>query len=258
MADLKYLNFSADREVRLDVGAFVSLVKGAAITSLAIGADYIEFGLSDALNLRIDIGNNVTIIPTTNKGDSPPVRLSIIADSEIPTAELVETRIHALRQIYAINLLVDAGREEDIEEAFRSKSPPDFEKLIDESDKLLINSASTGSFWLTLAARSTAAWKSLTAIAPLFLDEGRQAVLERVRAKTELTKLEVIQKRNDISLQKANAVIALYSKVEKIRDPNIREAVRKELIRSFEATAEVLPFLPPPEEIEQLQIGSGP
>ena len=101
MANINYFDFNTNESKTLDSGEFVSLVKGASITSLA--DDFVEFGLSDAFNLRIDAQNNITLFPTTNKGEAPPVRLSLIENDEIPTAQLVELRLHALRQLYAIS-----------------------------------------------------------------------------------------------------------------------------------------------------------
>lgn len=244
MADIRYFNHTTKMQVGLDFGALVTIIKGSSITSLALSETYIEFGLSDAFNLRIDIGSAITIIPTTNEGDVPPVRLSIIADDETPTAELVESRIHALRQIYAINFLIDVGREDDLVKAFLIESPFDLEDLIAEDDKLLIKSASTGSFWLTLAAKSAAAWRSLTGIAPLFFEEGRQAILERVRASTELTKLDVKKKAFDIEYQKANAIVDLYNKIEKIKDNDVKNKLKEKLEKSFDTTGESTPTLP--------------
>lgn len=247
MADIKYFDFATNFGKSLDFADFIALVNGSSITSLAVADDYMEFGLSDGYNLRIDRGNNVTLFPTTNKGDTPPLRLNIIASSEIPTAELVESRLHAIRQIYAINFLIDAGREGDLVKAISSAdSTLDLEDLLHADDKLLIKSASTGSFWLTLAAKSTAAWSSLKGIAPLFFDEGRQAVVERVRANTELTKLEVDKKRLEVGMQRANGMIDLYNKIEKIKDPAIKEQMKAELSRNILATGNTLPALPAP------------
>jgi len=143
--------------------------------------------------------------------------VNLLTTGEAPTAELVESRIRALRQIYAMNFLFDAGREGDLVKAFAGVQPADLKDLLNEDDKLLIKSASTGSLWLTLAAKSSAAWNSLKGIAPLFFDEGRQAVVERVRANTELTKIEVDKKRFELGMQKADCMIALYNKIEKTK-----------------------------------------
>jgi hypothetical protein len=207
MANINYFDVNTNNSKTLNFGDLVSLVKGASITSLAVAEDYVEFGLSDAFNMRIDAQNNITLFPTTNKGEAPPVRLTLIMNDETPTAQIVESRIRALRQIYAITFLIDAGRESEIATALNSGSPVDLEDLIDTENKLFVKSASEGSFWLTVATKTAAAFKSITRIAPLFFDEGRQAVLERVRANTELTKLDVDKKRLEIHMQKANGLI---------------------------------------------------
>jgi len=184
------------------------------------------------------------LFPTTNKGEAPPVRLRLIANGETPTAQLVESRLHALRQLYAFSFLVDAGRENDIANALKNDRSADLDNLIDHANKLFITSASQGSFWLTVRTKTTAAFKSLTNIVPLFYDEGRQAVLERVRANTELTKLDVDKKRFDIQMQRANGLIDLYNKIEKIKDRDVKEQMKAELNKSISASGNTPPALP--------------
>jgi hypothetical protein len=201
-------------QTKLDFGEFVSLVKGASITSLATADNFLEFGLSDGYILRIDSQNNVNLFQYLK---ILPVRINLITNDETPTAQLVELRLHALRQIYAINCLVNAGKEDDIANAFRTDSAFDLEDLIDTANKLFVISASPGSFWLTVTTRTMAALKNFGNIFPLFYDEGRQAVLERVRANTDLAKLDVDKKRSDIQIQRASGLIDLYIKIEKIK-----------------------------------------
>jgi hypothetical protein len=125
-------------QTKLDFGEFVSLVKGASITSLATADNFLEFGLSDGYILRIDSQNNVNLFQYLK---ILPVRINLITNDETPTAQLVELRLHALRQIYAINCLVNAGKEDDIANAFRTDSAFDLEDLIDTANKLFVISA---------------------------------------------------------------------------------------------------------------------
>ena len=104
--------------------------------------------------------------------------------------------------------------------------PYDIESLLNDDDKLLIKSASTGSFWLTLAAKSSAAWSSLKGIAPLFFDEGRQAVIQRVKANTELVKLDVDRKQFDVTAHRVHGFIDIYNKLEKIKDPDDKKRLK--------------------------------
>lgn len=247
MTDIYYVNHRTNIAVELDFGDLVSFIKGSSITSLAAGDDFIELGLSDAYNLRIS-GNEVTLAPTTNDDEVAPFRLKIITGDESPTAALVEQRLHALRQIYAISFLVDAGRDDDIAKAFSLSGSIDLESILEEEDKLLIKSASTGSFWLTVVAKSTAAWNTLKGIGPLFFDESRQAIVERTRATTELQKIDVERKRFDTSLHKANSLIDLYKKIEKIKDIGVRDRLLHDLNESMKNSGNTPLTLAAPSE----------
>lgn len=69
-------------------------------------------------------------------------------------------------------------------------------------------------------------WRSLSAVGCLFFREGRQALLDRARARTDLEVLAVQQKRMEIEFQRASKAIDLVQQVEKIKDPQIRERAR--------------------------------
>jgi hypothetical protein len=133
-----------------------------------------------------------------------------------------------LRQIYAISFLIDAGREIDISKA----TTDDLEDLIDQADRLFIVSAGQGSFWLTVTAKTAAGFKSMRNIVHLLFDEGRQEVLKRVKANTKLVELDVEKKHLDIYTQKVNTFIDLYNKIEKIKDPIVKEQIKATLGKS--------------------------
>ena len=118
------------------------------------------------------------------------------------------------------------------------------ENLIEPADRLFIVSASQGSFLLTVAAKTAAAFKILRNIVPLFYDEGRQAVLRRVSANTELIELDVEDKHFDVQMKKANGLIDLYNKVEKIKDPIIKERIKAKLSENIIASGNAIPTLP--------------
>jgi hypothetical protein len=94
----------------------------------------------------------------------------------------------------------------------------------------LVRSVSTGSFWITLLTKTKAAFSTLSLIGPLFYDQGRQALLSRIRATTELKWLEVAQKSNDITLQGADRLIELIQKIEKIKNPTLRAKMHELLM----------------------------
>lgn len=214
MTRILYLDPINDKQVELDFSDLVSLIKGSSIKSMAISDEFFELGLSDAFNLRIETntveqtntsGPTVFLSSTLNKGQLPPVRLKIIQDREIPTAIVLEKRIHALRQLYATAFLINAGRTQDLVNTLEQSPSADLEtSLLRERDRLFITAASEGSFWITLLTRTKAAFKTLSLIGPMFYDEGRQALLERLRATTELKKLDVKAKQWQISFDQSN------------------------------------------------------
>lgn len=246
MTEIRYVNYRTNTAVELDFGDLVAFVKGSSITSLAVSDNFVEFGLSDAYNLRIDVGGAITLVSTTNNDESEPLRLKIVGGEETPTAALVEQRLHALRQIYAMSFLLDAGREDAIAKAFSLRGTVDLESVLEEEDKLLVKSASTGSFWLTVAAKSAAAWNTLKGIGPLFFDEGRQAIVDRARATTELKQIEVDRTRFDTALHKANCLIDLYKKIEKVKDPQVKGRLLLDLNENIKNAGNTPLTLPSP------------
>jgi hypothetical protein len=80
-------------------------------------------------------------------------------------------------------------------------------------------------------------WRSLRAFVCIFYLDGRDALLRRAKARTELEELAVEQKRLEIESQRANNVIELVQKVEKIKDPQLRERARAAVL----ATGRIMP-----------------
>ena len=117
--------------------------------------------------------------------------MQLIPEGDAPTAVAVEQRIHSLRQLYATTFLVNAGRSEELGRALTSNPNADLESLLNEKDRLYISAASEGTFWLTVLTKTKVAFRSLTTIVPLFYVEGRQALLDRMRANTALKKIAV-------------------------------------------------------------------
>jgi hypothetical protein len=70
---------------------------------------------------------------------------------------------------------------------------------------------------------------SLAAVFCVFYREGRQALLERAKARTDLDKLAVREKRMEIESQR----IELIQKVAKIKDPYLREKAISSADRVF-------------------------
>jgi hypothetical protein len=239
MPNIVYIDPINDRQIELDLAALVTLIKGSSITSMAHSDEFFELGLSDKFNLRVQAHNGETdilLFSTLNKDEIPPVRLLLLTEEELPTAATLEKRLHSLRQLYATTFLIESGREDEIAQAIQRNSETDLEELLHDEDRLLVKAASTGSFWITILTKTKAAFSTLSLIGPLFYDEGRQALLSRVRAGTELKWLEVKTKSNAITLQSVDGVIGLIQKIEKIKNPTLREQMHALLMDKVKET----------------------
>jgi hypothetical protein len=76
------------------------------------------------------------------------------------------------------------------------------------------------------------AWRSLSAATWVLFSESRQALIERSRARTDLEKLAVEQKRDEIAFKRASRALDLAQKVEKIKDPQLREKAKAAITSS--------------------------
>jgi hypothetical protein len=251
MADFENIIFIDpvnNRRSPLSFLELVSLIKGSSIKSMATANDFFELGLTDGFNLRIESGLQLSLFSTLNKGENPPLRLQIIAKDEMPTARLVEERIHALRQMYALSYLLERNRSQEAADVLEKSTAADLEDRLPPDDRMLISAASEGSFWLTVLTKTKGAFKTLSHIAPLFFEESREAIVRRVRAGTKLKELEAQEKEISLSFQSANKLIDLVKQVDAIKDADTRERVRQALATNAKSLGHHLPpALPKPE-----------
>lgn len=246
MATITVFDRNTNTNIEIDFADLVTLIQGSSIKSLAIADDFIEFGLSDCFNLRIYGQSKILLTSTLNKGALPPIRLHLPSVDKALTAELLERQIHSVRQLYATTFLVDSGRSAEIGARLSEDPQADLEALLSEENRLFISSASEGSFWLTVVTKTSGAFKSLTNIVPLFYDEGREALLQRVRATTELRQLDVTKKKIELRYDEADKLVDLARKIEAIEDPNLRETVRNAISTSMIALGQQSLLLPKP------------
>ncbi|MNE51972.1 hypothetical protein D3C80_1466260 [compost metagenome] len=172
-------------------------------------------------------------------------RLRIPSEGDTPSSEEVEARLFYIRQLNAINILIDSGREEELTSAMIDAPWGDLDYLIHEEDRVQLVSAAQGSVLLTVAAKSKAAIKSLSLIAPMFFDAGRQAVIDLIQTKSELAKIEVRKKELELNIQQAHAEIDIFQKIEKIKNPDARQALLAKVLGNVDQAA-----LPPHRDIE--------
>ena len=85
--DISFFDPINDRRVPLSFSELVSLIEGSSIKSMALANDYLELGVTDAANLRIQIQGRFRILlfSTLNKGENPPLRSVSYTHLTLPT-----------------------------------------------------------------------------------------------------------------------------------------------------------------------------
>jgi hypothetical protein len=73
-------------------------------------------------------------------------------------------------------------------------------------------------------------WRRPSSSAIVFYARGREALLRRAEARTQLEDLAVQEKRQQLAKQRANDVIDLMLKVERIKDPQLREKAKTAIL----------------------------
>jgi hypothetical protein len=248
---ISYPRSGISREI--DFATLISIIKGSSIVSLADSDQYIEFGLSENLLVRIEgiQGKllSVSVVSTLNDDQIPPARIQIVAEGEEPTAGLVERRLHSLRQVYAIAFLLDAGREQELATVLRENQNFDLEELLRPDERLYLQAAGPGSWWLTVLTKAKGAGQRALNTLSFVYSEGRELLLRRVRTQTEFIELKTEEMRIKVEKQRGEAFIDLVNKAEKIKDPALRGSVKERLISEASVVdPNIRGLLPPPKK----------
>ncbi len=258
MSRIFVANPLAARVYETDFATLVSVIKGTCIVSLADSDRFIELGLSENLLLRIEGGVGLsiqaTVFSTLNADEVAPVRLQLIAEGEEPSAALVERRLHSLRQVYAITLLLNTERGEELAAALRADPNADLEQmLLRDDERLFLQAAGPGTWYVTaLASIGKAPQRALNTLS-LVYGEGRRMLLERVRAATDLKKEEVEARRIANEAARRKALIDSLAGLDKIKNQDDRELARQILLSNMTAANPTLAVptiagaLPPPD-----------
>ena len=244
----------------IDFTNFVGITQGLSISSAAAsaadsrGPDFLELGLSRTYNLRVEASGDsliVSLVSTINPDEFAPVRLEIISRDEVVTAELLQRRLHYLRQVYATALLLGANRENDLAGVLRHNPDADLEReLVAEKDKLVIQDAGSGSLILSLVAKTKQAYQAILYVCAVPFAEGRKALLGRVVAGTKLAELEVHAKAQDVRLKGAHGILDLAKKIDTIKDKDTRELIRTRLLADMGGLAVTVVPAPKPLALE--------
>ncbi len=222
---------------------FISIVKGHSIVSAADwSADRFELGLSGGMMIRFfRMRNNITInlISTRNKDEIPPV---VVALGDMPQQVpigVIERKLNGLRTLYAIFYLAQSGRAEELESYLIRHPHGDIEQaLLQENERLQIESISYGSWLLTIWATSRETYNSLRSVVGFVFERGREAYLRKLEAQARLSeatafKEEVHAAREAFTLKK-DQIDYLMEVSDKMGIPEIKQRIKDRMIKAAE------------------------
>lgn len=242
------VQFPQRKPNKIDFQDFVNISKGLSISSAAAssddssGSDFIELGLSKSYNLRIEArGSELHVSMVSIRGtDYSPVRFEIIRDDEPVTAELLEYRLYHLRQVYALALLIENGREREVGDLLKKDSHADIEShLVSQEDKLVIQEATPGSLLVTFIAKTKSAQKALSYACAVPFAHGRSALFRILDAKSDLAQLEAADKKLDVRYKNVSNAIELAEKIQNIQDPKVRDLIMGRLLSDVKDMSDV-------------------
>jgi hypothetical protein len=218
-----------------------ALLVGASIVEFEYEKGFITFKTGDGVQFSVYSNNNVIDLQFYPV-DHQRFDLRIVDSSIDATVALVEKRLNALRYLYSVAYLLEHGLEEVLEDAVLTEKP--IEDLIMEEDDLYLESASTGSIWVTIFTKSQKAYKTLKSSLLLLVPEGRTAVARRIaaetarlEAETALRELDVKAKEIEVKTKEFNftahqfsTVVELQNKIDKMKNPQVRSTIQRGVV----------------------------
>ena len=230
------------QEVEASFQDFVNITKGRSIISAADwGENRFELGLSGNLMIRFFTeGNNnrINIINTTNQEEIQPIALSLGDMPQQISISVIEKKLKGLRTLYAILFLLQTGREKDLESYLIKHPHGDIEEhLLNENEKLKIESISYGSWLLTIWTKTKEAFLAIKSVAFLVYERGREAFLKKMEAEANIAKeksyqeaIETARKEFELNRDRMEYVLELR---ERMNIPEIKQQLEKRIVESI-------------------------
>lgn len=241
MAEYTLGAFELGQNIPSNFAEFISITKGRSIIS---GADWgnerFELGLSGNLMVRLfqtKEGMAVNLISTKNEGENPTMVIDMgDMDKRVPIS-VIETKLNALRTLYAIFYLVHDGREKELQSYLIKHPHGDIERaLLKPDEQLFIESISYGSWVLTVWGKTQKAYKSIISVAGMVFQRGREAFLTKLEADARLKNAEADSKEvevkdKDFELKKKQFDYLLEVS-DKMDIPEVKEQLKARLIQA--------------------------
>jgi hypothetical protein len=223
------------------------LIVGSSVRGINATHTDVFAKTSDDFHLTITSEGSEPVIRVQTHGLTSHYRLQIGGfRSSSPTAVAIERRIWSLRQLYAIVFLVHAGRTQEIPSGADSFDLDLEDMLLSKEEALQISDLGIGSLWTTVRNWTDHGRKAIVTLAAFFISEARENLIRRLRAQTRGEELNTMRKELDLEFDKANKIIDLVHKIERIKDPDERRIV-KDLLAKHTHDLD-LPELPPPDD----------
>lgn len=169
-----------------DFPEFVEIAKGRSIVSAGDWDDgRFELGLSGGLMLRIFSNGpaEINLISTINANEIPPLVVSLGDLPQRTPIHVIEDKLRGLRTLHAIFWLAQNNRLAELV----AYDGTDVERdLLETDDQLHIESISYGSWLLAIWAKTVSAYQSISSVAGLVYERGRDAYLRKLEANASL------------------------------------------------------------------------
>lgn len=224
-----------------DFSEFINIIKGRSIIFAADwGNERFEFGLSGNLMIRFfrtENGMTLNLLSTRNKDENPTLVIDMgDMPKRVPIA-LIETKLNALRTLYAIYYLIYDNRHKELQNFILNNPNGDIESsLLKADEQLFIESISYGSWVLTVWAKTQKAYKAIISVAGLAFERGREAFLTKLEADArlkyadaDLKETEVRDKQFELGKKQFDYLLEAS---EKLENSEAKELLKSKLIEA--------------------------
>lgn len=216
-----------------DFGEFISIVSGRSVVSGADwGEDRLEFGLSGDGMIRVfwtPQGLHANFISTTNHDEVPPLMLRLSEDDRRVPARVLELKLRALRNLYALVHLLSTERSELVESALLTGNSSDFEALLEPDEYLYVECLAPGSWYITLWSKAKESYRSVIVTVALVYERGRDAALRKLEAEARIKELEAEAKEFELMTRQLDYGLGL---LDRIASPEAKAALTQQIERA--------------------------
>lgn len=243
--EINYIDFLEIIKGRSLIGANDSVHRDASknglpfINKVDFNNGRIEFDLSGGLKLRIFQTLNETEINLI-RVESEEYTSSFVVNlgdmkQQVPISDVVK-KLNGLRTLYSIFFLIQNGRAKELQSALINHPHGDIEQMLDEDDKLYIESISYGSWIGTFYAKSKKAYKAIVSVAGFALSRTREAFIKKQEAEARLIsaqadKLEIEVDAARFNLKKDKWHF-LQEAINEMDIPEAKEILKRRMIEA--------------------------